>query len=71
VIDVPKLTQREKDVLELVGKGMTNKEIARMLFVSHALVRLYMSRLLEKFDASNRTELVVNAFRSGILDVRD
>jgi len=39
--------------------------------VSHALVRLYMSRLLEKFDASNRTELVVNAFRSGILDVRD
>lgn len=62
-----KLTPRERDVLELAGKGMTNKEIAKLLFVSLGLVRLYIHRLLEKFDASNRTELVANAFRMGIL----
>jgi DNA-binding NarL/FixJ family response regulator len=62
-----KLTPRERDILELVAKGLTNREIGKLLFVSMSLVRLYVSKLLEKFEASRRSELVANAFKDGIL----
>jgi DNA-binding NarL/FixJ family response regulator len=61
------LTPREREILDLIGKGMRNKEIAQLLFVSNSLMRCYVSKLLEKFEASNRTELVANAFRKGML----
>lgn len=52
------LTRREKSVLILLVRGMMNKEIAQMLNLSLRNVEKYVSRLLFKIDARNRTELV-------------
>ncbi|MTI96167.1 MAG: response regulator transcription factor [Firmicutes bacterium] len=51
-----KLTRKEHEVLALVGQGMTNKQIAKQLFLSEKTVRNYLSRILRKLDLENRTE---------------
>jgi len=54
-------------VLELVGEGMLNKEIATQLGVSKSHVEKYVKRLLDKTNTSNRTELVRRALQTGLL----
>lgn len=61
------LTEREREVLTLVGRGLTNDEIARELFVSPATARTYVSRLLTKLDARDRARLVVLAYETGLV----
>lgn len=51
------LTPRERDVLELVAQGLTNKEIAEQLFLSEGTVRNLVSVIMEKLGAKNRTHL--------------
>ncbi|EOD04652.1 putative two component response regulator [Emiliania huxleyi CCMP1516] len=63
----PRLTNRERTVLELVGEGMLNKEIAVRLGVSKSHVEKYVRRLLDKTSSSNRTELVRRALQLGLL----
>ncbi|MGW0594870.1 response regulator [Streptosporangium sp. NPDC002607] len=60
------LTERELTVLTRVGHGDTNAEIAAALFISPATVRTYVSRILTKLDARDRTALAVIAHRSGL-----
>ena len=58
--DVPALstlTPRERDVLDLVAQGRTNKEIAEKLFLSDGTVRNLVSVIMEKLEAKNRTHL--------------
>jgi NarL family two-component system response regulator LiaR len=50
------LTEREQEVLALLARGLTNKEIAEELILSPATVRVYVSHILSKLGASNRTE---------------
>ena len=50
------LTEREQEVLALLARGLTNKEIAERLILSPATVRVYVSHILSKLGASNRTE---------------
>lgn len=50
------LTARERDILVLLAEGQTNKEIARQLSLSPGTVRIYVSTILSKLGASNRTE---------------
>ncbi|WP_136519464.1 response regulator [Cellulomonas telluris] len=61
------LTDRELAVLERVGHGDTNDEIAAALFLSPATARTYVSRILAKLGARDRTELAIIAHRSGLV----
>jgi DNA-binding NarL/FixJ family response regulator len=61
------LTDREREVLALVGRGLSNEEIARQLFLSPATARTYVSRLLAKLDARDRARLVVLAYETGLV----
>ena len=53
------INEKEKDILTLVAKGMSNKEIAAELFLSEGTVRNYISILLEKLCLRDRTQLAV------------
>lgn len=60
------LTERELAVLHRIAHGESNAEIATALFISPATARTYVSRILTKLDARDRTELAVIAHRSGL-----
>ena len=60
------LSERELEVLQRVGHGDTNDEIAAVLYISPATARTYVSRILAKLDARDRTELAIIAHRSGL-----
>jgi DNA-binding NarL/FixJ family response regulator len=63
------LSSREKDVLQMIAKGLTNKEIARVLLISQFTVRTHVKHILEKLEASDRTEAISIAMQQGILSV--
>lgn len=62
------LTPREVDILHLIGQGLQNKSIAQRLNLSPLTVRDHTSHIMSKLGTSNRTELVVHAYRLGLLD---
>ncbi|MGH3389519.1 MAG: response regulator [Actinomadura sp.] len=64
---VDDITEREREVLTLVGRGRTNTEIAGELFISVATVKTYVSRLLTKLDARDRVHLVIIAYEMGLV----
>jgi DNA-binding NarL/FixJ family response regulator len=61
------LSERETEVLALVGGGLTNAEVAQRLFLSPETVRTYVSRLRTKTGARDRAQLVVLAYESGLV----
>ncbi len=61
------LTKREESVLEKLYLGCSNKEIAKLLSIEEITVKVYVSRLCKKFDAKNRTTVVVRALTLGNL----
>lgn len=62
------LTDRESVILGLLAEGYDNKKIGRLLFLSEHTVREYVSRLMTKLKAKNRTQVVASAFRLGLLN---
>lgn len=65
--DIPLITRREKEVLQLIAEGLTNTEIAGKLFISIPTVNSHRKSLLEKFDAANTAVLISKAIKGGIL----
>ncbi|WP_460688385.1 response regulator transcription factor [Nesterenkonia suensis] len=65
-VDLSALTDREVEVLTRVGHGETNAEIGAALFLSPATARTYVSRILSKLQARDRTELAIIAHRAGL-----
>jgi DNA-binding NarL/FixJ family response regulator len=63
----PGLSPRELEVLEMVSKGLTNKEIAQAIQVSHFTVRNHVRRIIDKLDVGDRTEAATLAIKQGIL----
>jgi DNA-binding NarL/FixJ family response regulator len=61
--DKTNLSARETEVLQLVGEGLTNTEIANRLFISESTVRTYLHRLLDKLHLKNRAEAIAYAVR--------
>lgn len=61
------LTQREVNVLTLVGKGLSNEEIARELFVADTTVRTHIRHILDKLGLRNRIQAVVLAYDAGLV----
>ena len=62
------LSRVELDLLRLVAAGLTNRQIGQRLHWSHATVKKYVQRVLEKLDVSDRTRAAVEAVRRGLLD---
>lgn len=64
--EVDNLTEREKEVLQLIAKGLTNLEISEILSVSEGTIRFHINHILAKIDLSNRTQAALYALRNGI-----
>jgi DNA-binding NarL/FixJ family response regulator len=62
----PDLTQREAEVLALIGQGLNNQEIARRLVVSEATVKTHINNLFSKIGVRDRAQAVVYAMRHGL-----
>jgi DNA-binding NarL/FixJ family response regulator len=64
---VDPLTQREREVLTLVGAGLSNDEVAGRLFLSPLTAKTHVSRIMQKLGARDRVRLVVIAYESGLV----
>lgn len=62
-----RITEREQEVLELLSRGLTTKEIANELFLSTHTVESHKKNMKEKLSAKNVIDLVVNALRSELI----
>jgi DNA-binding NarL/FixJ family response regulator len=63
------LTARELEVLKMLARGLTNKEIGRALNISGNTVRNHVNSIIEKLDVSDRTEAATTAIHRGIIEV--
>ena len=67
--NLAELTEREREVLALVGAGLSNMEIAQRLVISPATARTHVSRAMGKLEARDRAQLVVFAYQAGLVAV--
>nr|WP_189177982.1 response regulator transcription factor [Microbispora rosea] len=66
-LGVAGLSEREREVLTLVGLGLTNAEIGAKLHISELTAKTHVSRIRSKLDARDRVELVIDAFSAGLV----
>jgi DNA-binding CsgD family transcriptional regulator len=62
----PRLTPREREALQLLVEGLSNKQIARRLGISEHGAKRLVANILSKMDCSNRTSAVAKALREGV-----
>ncbi|MFD7630450.1 response regulator [Streptomyces sp. NPDC059851] len=67
VPEAPVLSEREREVLQLVRRGLTNADIGRRLFISEATVKTHLLRSFKKLSVSDRTAAVITALERGLL----
>jgi DNA-binding CsgD family transcriptional regulator len=65
--EMPMITRREKEVLQLIAEGFTNAEMATKLFISVPTINTHRKSLLEKFDARNTAILIGKATKQGLI----
>jgi DNA-binding NarL/FixJ family response regulator len=61
------LTERELEVLELIGRGKSNSEIAESLILGEATVKTHVGRIFSKLEVRDRSQAVVVAYESGLI----
>ncbi len=64
------LTRREMDVLQLVAKGNSNREIAQMLFISEKTVKNHLTSIFQKLGVQDRTQAALHAIKTGLVEVK-
>ena len=62
------LNPREREILPLVAKGLNNREIGSLLFISDKTVKNYVTSIKRKLELDNRTQIALYAIRHGIAD---
>ncbi|MFF9150470.1 response regulator [Streptomyces sp. NPDC014861] len=67
----PGVTEREREVLELIARGLSNDEITAHLHLSMGTVKTHIGRLLSKLAARDRAQLVIAAYESGVVSPSD
>jgi len=65
------LSQREREVLRLLARGLSNADIAARLYLSEGTVRNYVSAIFTKLEVTDRTQAAVLAIRNGVVDLQD
>lgn len=63
---IAKLTEREREVISLVGEGLKNKQIAGRLFIHHTTVSHHLTSIFDKLGVADRFELIIYAYRHGL-----
>jgi DNA-binding NarL/FixJ family response regulator len=67
--DMPVLTPREREILGLIGEGLSNKAMARQLGLSVHTIKFYMEALFTKLDATSRAEALTKGLRGGVIEL--
>ena len=63
------LTDRELEILQIIAKGLSNNEAAKVLGLSKATIRTHLEHIYEKLDVTNRVEAVTEGIRQGIINL--
>ncbi|MEE2901333.1 MAG: response regulator transcription factor [Myxococcota bacterium] len=63
------LTERENEILQIIAKGLSNNEAAKVLGLSKATIRTHLEHIYEKLDVTNRVEAVTEGIRQGIINI--
>ncbi|MFW5981049.1 MAG: response regulator [bacterium] len=66
-LEIEELSAREQEVLELLAKGMSNRDIAAALFISEKTVKNHVSNILKKLDVNDRTQAVLLSLKIGLV----
>jgi DNA-binding NarL/FixJ family response regulator len=69
-VPTPRLTDREMEVLQLVAKGLNNRDIAKQLYISENTVKNHIRNILEKLHLHSRMEAVVYAVREKMIEIK-
>ena len=67
--DAPLLTPREREILGLIGQGLSNKAMARLLGISVHTIKFHMEALFTKLDATSRAEALTKGLRGGVIEL--
>ncbi|MBN1569448.1 MAG: response regulator transcription factor [Acidobacteria bacterium] len=66
---IASLSQREREVIQFVGKGLKNKQIAEALFISDITVHHHLTNIYAKLEVADRLELLIYAYRNGLAEL--
>jgi two-component system nitrate/nitrite response regulator NarL len=66
---IAQLSERELEVIQLIGKGLKNKEIAERLYISEVTVRHHLTSIYSKLGVSDRLELIIYAYRNNLAEL--
>lgn len=67
-VKIATLTAREREVVALIGEGLKNQQIAKRLFIGETTVRHHLTSIFAKLGVSDRLELVIYAYRHGLIE---
>ena len=67
--EYPNLTAREVEILQIIAKGLSNSEAAKVLGISRATIRTHLEHIYEKLSVNNRVEAITEGIRKGLIDL--